>query len=410
MSTMYPYDLGSLVFNDPEEYVGIKERKELYQLADVPNGIFPNQISYIRIPRSEISDFRNSLLEFNATCAATGGTYARFMQPIAGLINRLRVMANSTLLDDCLEFGRIYAQKLMSVDNTDWTTSLTITDGVGSTAVRNANATNGNIPYQVDLSFISDILGHVIPIGWLGANQIVIEVYWANANYVIETDGTNPTYVVNNLQFHYANLNVTDSYKQLLNQKFAEGGIQFAFRSYENFITQIQAGSSGTISITLPFKKRRAVAVFATSTPTASLTNTAINDKFITFSNYSIYNSSRYYVNSIYIPQDKIQNTYEQFIQTCDAFDLPLKNSSYIAANWLSGQAFIMGQTLSQSPRYLTEDSKVIQGIDISSGNSNMVAQITFNSAVPALETAFYFLENFKVCTIDGNGVLSVSE
>lgn len=409
MSLLIPDDL-AMLFREPEMYGAIKERIELYQLADQPNNITAGQISYIRLPRAELSDLRNSILEFNATCSATGGTYCRFMQPIAGTINRVRVLANSTLLDDELEFGRLYTMKLMSLDFNQWTSCLPITEGVGSTAARNANATNTSIVYQIDLSYACDILGHVVPIGWLGSNQLTIEIYWEQANRCIETDGTNPTYIVNNLQYHYANLNVTENYKEMLNSKFASGGVQFAFRSYENYIGQITGGTNGTVSIALPFKKKKAVTIINGAIPSASVTNTAVNDKYITFSNYNIYGSSRYQINGVYVPADKIQNVYEQFLQTCDAFDLPSKNSSYIANNWLSGQTFIMGQTISQSPRYVTEDNKVIQGIDISSGNSNVVSQITFSGAVPATQTIYYFLEYYAVCSINSQGVISVSE
>jgi hypothetical protein len=409
MSFIIPDDLADL-FSNPQAYGGITSRVELYQLADQPNNIAPQQISYIRIPRAELSDFRNSTLEFSATCSATGGTYCRFMQPIAGIINRVRVLANSTLLDDELEFGRAYAMKLMSQDNTEWTGgSLSITDGVASQAIRNGYGPNGSIVYQINLAYISDILGHVLPIGWLGSNQINLEIYWANPVYVIETDGTVPTFVINNLQYHYANLNVTDNYKRMLNEKF-KTGVSFAFRSYDNYIASLGTASAGTVSITLPFKKRKAIAMLLGAVPTGTLTTTTTNDKFITFSNYSVFNSSRYYINSIYIPSDRIQSVYEQFLQTCDALDIPYKNNSYIANNWLSGNAFICGQTLCQSPRNVTEDNKVIQGLDVSTGNSNIVSQITFSAPTAVAETLFYFMEYYAICSIDSQGIISVSE
>jgi hypothetical protein len=409
-SLIIPDDL-AMLFSDPLAYGGVKERIEVYTFADQPNQITPGQISYIRLPKSELSDLRGSTLEFNATCSATSSTYCRFMQPIAGLINRLRVLANSVLLDDELEYGRIYTLKLMSEDNTEWTGgSLSITDGIASTTVRNGYGTNTNIMYQVNLGYISDILNHVLPIGWLGNNQINIEVYWAQPSYVIETDGTAPTYLINNLMYHYSNINVTDNYKKALNERFATGGIQFSFRSYVNYISSFNAATNGTVYTTLPFKKRKALAIIYYATPTANLTSTTTFDKFITFSNYTNYNSSRLKINNTYVPSDRVLNSYELFLQTCDSLDLPQKNNSYIANNWLSGQAFILGQTIAPSPRNVTEDNKIIQGIDISQGNSNTIAEITFSTALSSLETVYYWCEYYAICSIDSNGILSVSD
>lgn len=403
-----PDDL-AMLFSEPHAYGAIADRSEVYVNADQPNNITPGTVSYIRLPKAELSDLRGSTLEFQAAPSATGGTYVRFSQPIATVIDRVRVLANSTLLDDEIGFNRIYSMKLMTEDNTEWASSLQITDGVGSTATRNGWA--GASPnYQIQLGYIVDLLNRVLPIGYLGNNQITIEIYWSQALYCVECDGTNPTYVVNNLQYHYANINVTDNYKRMLNDKFKAGGVQFSYRAFDNYVGSYTAGTNSTVYTTLPFKHRKALAIMYVAIPTANLTTTSDNDKFITFSNYTAYNSSRLKINNKYIPSDRVLNSWEQFLQTMDAFDVPYKNNSYIANNWLTGQAFIIGQTIAQSPRNVSDDNKIIQGIDISQGNSNCIAEITFGTALSAQQTVFYFCEYYAICSIDSNGVISVTD
>jgi hypothetical protein len=409
MSLVIPQDLAKL-FDPVMAYGSIQQRAETYQYADVPNNVNPAQISYIRLPRADVIDLRNSTLEFNATCSATGTyTYVRFAQPIVSLINRVRFMANSNLLDDLLEFGRMYTNKLIGEDNTEWASCLTITQGVGSQAVRNSNATNTTIMYQINIGYLMEIMNCMIPRGWMGANDLILEIYWAQAPYVIESDSNGTvTYVVNNLQFHYANITVTEKYKQMMNEKFAMGGIQWAYKSFDNYIGSFPAASAGTIQTQLPFKKRKATSIIWYAIPTASLTSLSTNDKFITFSNYSIYNSSRFKVNSIYIPNDRILNSYEAFLQTCDALGLEQNNNSYLANNWLSGACFLLGQTVAQSPKVETLNDSIIDGLDISEGNSNVVSEFTVNSAISSAQTTYFWLEYFSICIIDSNGNMSV--
>jgi len=366
------------IFSEPLKYGGVKERIEVYQMAE-NNTYTPAQIIRIRIPSCEIADMRNCVLEFNATCSQTGGVSIAFAQPIACLFDRVRLLSNSLLIDDILSYGRMYAAKLMSEDNTEWSSSLTITDGVGIYSARAANAASTTIVYQVKLGYIMEVLDRCLPVGWMGNNQFTLELYCAGALNVLENDGTgtNPTYVITNPQLHYANINVTDEYKKMLNTKFAKDGISFSFRSFDNYISNLPASSAGTVYTTLPFKKQKAISILGLATVTANLTVPTALNKFISFANYSYYGSSRLKINATYIPSDRVLNSYEQYLQVCDCFDLPYKNNSYIANNWLSGNAFMLGQTIAPNPRNTSNDS-IIQGIDISQGNSNCISELTF--------------------------------
>jgi hypothetical protein len=411
MSVLIPDDLASL-FRTPDAYGAIQERIELYQQPETINNVAPGQISYIRIPKGDLSDFRDSVLEFNATCSATGGTYVRFGQPIAQIINRVRIMANSVLLDDELEFGRIYAWELMAMDNTEWGSALTITDGIGSAAYRNSLAASASVIYSIKLGKVADILNSVVPVGWLGNNQITIECYWqSNPSTVIETDGTAPTYLINNIQFHYANIVPTPTYKKLLNDKFSSGGMQFSFRAFDNYITTYNSSVLGNLYTVLPFKHRKAITIITAWQPTSTIQTTTTNDKYISYSGYTNYASSRFKVNGIFIPSDKIQNTFDLYLHTCDSLDITSYFNSYIANNWVStNTAFLLGQTIAQNPRSVTEDNRVVQGIDTASGNSNVIFELNLSTALPSMQTAYFYCEYYAICSINSNGNLAVAD
>lgn len=395
-------------FSDVKKYGGVRERIETYQLAEQQNNISPGSISRIRVPSgADLADFRDSTLEFNATCSSTGGTPS-FSQPIVSLINRLRVLQNSYLCDDQLEYGRRYADELMKLNNTIWTTSLPITLGVANLATRQANATSTTIVYQIPLGFIMDLLNRMFPLGWING-QLTIEIYWDQAINVIETSGTAPNYVVNNLQFHYANINCTNEYKQMVSDKLNNGGLNWSFKSYDNYIGQNQAGLTGTSYTTLPFKKTRALSNSFFCIPTANINNPAILDKFITYYNASIYNSARWKVNAQYYPSDRQQNFYESFLSMCEVYDIQYMNESYLAANWLAGTSFQLGQTFTSHPKHLSQD-EYIQGVNVAEGNSNIISEVIYSGTIPALQSVYYFLDYYAVAILNSSGNISIVE
>jgi hypothetical protein len=69
----------------------------------------------------------------------------------------------------------------------------------------------------------------------------------------------------------------------------------------------------------------------------------------------------------------------------------------------------MLGQTIAPNPRNISNDS-IIQGIDISQGNSNCISELTLSSATASNESIYWFCEYFVVCHIDSKGNVSIMD
>lgn len=372
----------------------VSKREETFVYPEAANSGYSPQNSIIRFSLSNgMLDLRKSSWEFYATASATGGTYVRFSKGITCTVNRLRVMCGTTVLEDIINFNLLYAAKLLSKDPAFLSTSATVLMGYGDAAARNTDNANPNRRYVVNLGFLSDLLNRVIPQNYMNS-QLRIELYMEQAGRCIETDGTNPTYTINNNQFHYSLLKTTSEFDNLI-----QFPILISYKSWENYVNQYAASTNNSQTI-IPIKKRQMTGIFSVSRNQTDTNNPASNDKFQTYQLYSQFGNSRYKINNTYFPLDKVEDTYDSYIQMVDFWRVKYNQPIQYGNSWPT--SFINAQNICQRTS-ADEADDYICGIDTSKDTSSVVSEITFNSGVPALQEVQYYAQYYNVITINGD-------
>lgn len=375
-------------FSMIEKLAGVNKRTESYIYPETGSNAYSPQNNIIRFRfNTGMLDFRDSMWEFNATCSATGGTYCRFSQGIGCLVQRLVLKIGSNTMIDTVNFNLLYSMFNLSQDPAYLTTTAAFLEGYTSQATRNADATNTARYYNLKLGNICELLNIVWPADFI-SEQVTVEIYLENPNRCLESDGTNPTYVVNFNQYHYGVFECTSEYYELLRGKIASEGVMIPYKAYENFVSTLPINSTN-IQTVLPFKRQCLLSVLYVARNNANVSNPAINDKFETFLNNAVFNSARIKINDQYYPNDKVQNIYEAYLQNLEVWDKELLEPVQYGNDWVD--YFIVSQSVTQNPRHL-EMNDVISGIDTSLATSTITAEIILNSpGAPVLEEVQYY-------------------
>ena len=375
-------------FSEVEKLAGVQKRIESYIYPETGNNAYGPTNNIIRFRfNAGMLDLRDSFWEFTATTSATGGTYCRFSQGMSCIINRLRILVGSNCMIDTSNANVLYQLFLLGQDPGYLSTTAAVLMGYTNAATRNADATNPNRYYNINLGYICELLNIVWPADFI-SDQVCVEIYLEQASRCIETDGTNPTYVVNTNQYHYGVFECTEEYLALVRDKIANGGIMIPYKAYDNFVGNITA-SATNIQTVLPYKRQCLLGVTYCARNNTNVSNPAINDRFQTFLNYSVFSSSRLKINDTYWPNDKVNNVYEAYIQNLELWCLEHQLPVQYGNDWTN--YFVVSQSVTQDPRHL-EHNDIISGIDTSQATSTIMAELILNSpGAPALEEIQYF-------------------
>lgn len=375
-------------FSEVEKLAGIQKRIESYIYPETGNNSYGPTNNIIRFRfNAGMLDLRDSFWEFTGTCAATGGTYCRFSQGMSCVINRLRVLVGSNCMIDISNANVLYQLFLLGQDPGFLNSTAAVLMGYTSQTVRNTDATNANRNYNINLGYICELLNIVWPSDFI-SDQICVEIYLEQANRCIETDGTNPTYVINTNQYHYGAFECTEEYLSLVRDKINSGGIMIPYKSYENYVGNVTAGATN-IQVVVPFKRQCLLGITYCARDNTVVSNPAISDKFQTFLNYTSFSSSRLKINDSYWPNDRVNNVYEAYIQNLELWCLEHVLPVQYGTNW--PQYFVISQSVAQDPRHL-DHNDIISGIDTSQSTSTVTAELVLNSpGASVLEEVQYF-------------------
>lgn len=397
-------------FSMVEKLAGVNKRTESYVYPETGSNAYGPSNNIIRFRfNNGMLDFRDSMWEFNATCSATGGTYVRFSQGIGCIVNRLVLKIGSNTMIDTCNANLLYSLFNLSQDPGYLSTTATILEGYGNAASRNADATNVNRFYNLKLGNICELLNIVWPADFI-ADQITLEIYLETASRCIETDGTAPTYQVNFNQYHYGVFECTSEYMELVRNKIASDGIMIPYKAYENYVSTLTANSTN-IQTVLPFKRQCLLSVLYAARNNANVSNPAINDKFETFLNYAQFSSARLKINDQYYPNDKVQNTYEAYLQNLEVWDCEYLLPIQYGADWTNN--FIVSQSVTQNPRHLNPNGAqdIISGIDTSLSTSTITAEIILQAGgAPVLEEVQYYGRFYGMMYIRPNRTITFQQ
>lgn len=340
---------------------------------------------------SDFADFREAYITFTAIidAAGAGSSYDRFSDPIGSIIRRLRTMVGSKSAEDIENYGVLrgicrLAKPSAIVNNLEEGSTANATRATQSIASRQ---------YQLKLEVQS--LEKVLPLH-KSSMPFRVELTLGSVDSVLESDGTNPTYLVSNAFIHYRTLTVPDSYDSLLDQKIASGGLVIPYRSWNNFVWSNLSGASAQIEI--PSKYTSCNRQFAVMRNLADVADLTVTDKFLNFNPNDI-DQLALKVGQRIFPNDKYDLAYDAFkYELLHAFT-DVTNNRYHGrfryGDILAAGTWQQNTILSFD---LRDDASVDEdlygnGIDTASSGSSMTLQITLGGAPASAQEVQVFTE-----------------
>lgn len=390
-------------FDSTKRLSGVERNIEVYDTAQQQT-VSAGQPAHIYISDSDLCDFRNCMLRFNFNGApGSGGTFDALPDGgVAGLIDRVRVLIGSALVTELINFNLLYQQYLLSCGTQAYSTTKNILTGCNDNlATRTSDFSNNTKVWTLPIGEVVRFLGCVVPTGWM-SNQIHIEIYFAPANFCIESDRTGTSYSIENIEFHYRKITVTDAYRSRLNSRISSGGLQIPFLNFSNYNRNMPAATTRQQN-NLPWKYSRFIGFYCVNRDQNALSLAATQGKFTNYLLYNQFDNSRLKVNNIYFPADSVNGTNENLIQIYEARDIDLQKDSQLASNY--PKYFTIDLAVTQFPQNLTDADEAIQGIDISTSASSLVHEIQLKSGgAPVNIQQDYFAVFFSVVSIDSSG------
>jgi hypothetical protein len=194
-----------------------------------------NGILRFRLPCDTPIDFRRSFILVDVTLTTTGGTYKRLSQGAWTIIDRLRHKSNDAIVEERTSYNRIYSMLWQTIQDPTVEQSIgTDLLGLGTQLQRNAwGATTKRYAIPFDLGFIRT---GVMPLNAFGNVWHEIEFYLATGASCMETDGTNPSFTISNIDWHVENIVSWDgSYEQGLKEIVLSSRFNVWFQSWTTF-------------------------------------------------------------------------------------------------------------------------------------------------------------------------------
>ena len=207
----------------------------------------PGNIIRIEFPADNYLNTLNSVLSFDITPSATSPTYLRLQRQGAHcVIKRLRILYGSLVLEDIQEYStlvRIFTEAGVQSDYYDSIGG--ILDGMyDTTATGNALVSSGTATTYC-LNLLSGLLTckKLVPLKWMAA-QLAIEVTLAAADEALITDGTSPSYSIQNVNFIAEMLEFDSTYDTAFYAGLVQGGVPLKFSSWHYHTTNINGNNT----------------------------------------------------------------------------------------------------------------------------------------------------------------------
>jgi len=388
------------------KYDGIVSRLNSYVPAQPESGYGPNQLITFQLPMESL-DLRNHSFQFTVTASAPGSTYACFNSDIRSVIRRITVAFGSKVVLDIQEQNLLF-NMLNYLNDPQWYDyNGKITNATGDQPSREALFTNPNYVYAVQLyNLKSELLAQVLPLQKLSL-QMYINIYLAPASECILTDSPNPTYTLNNCQFHYSSLVMSNSWESLWNSKIPDG-IAFNYTNFENtFDTSILPSGITRASKTLNFRYTSLNGIIFVMRPSANVSSLTAVDKLNRF-DFNSLNVCQVRIGSFTQPSDNTANLSDRLTMVYEQFGITSKAPIKLASNFGS-TSFVGCVNFSRHPYSSQTNNASINGINTSI-SSALILDLGFSTPLPAAYTleVFAMSECSVIFTPNGSVVWEV--
>lgn len=371
-----------------------------------------NKLIRIPMPNDALYDTRQGYLKFDLEIFTTGGTYKRLHNGSFTAFKRMRVMAGATEIEDINDWNEIYSI-LYEVGNPALVRNNVGTRlmGFGTQAQRNGwGATNTS--YGCTL-FSGIFNTELLPFAAINSG-IVLELYLADGVEVIETDGTNPYYVVSNVMFYIDRLDVDQSYYSNILSSVKAQGMQIGFRTWEKNVLALTTGARSDLTINQKSSSLNGLLnVFMNS---AEIADPTVNDKFLTWpvgpGGVPLTNTQSQ-INGKMFPDEPIDTVSTERLEPYMGYlkwDMKLKTNGLIPiAPSLSNAVYNTNRFL-QIDDYeaYPEEPDLVNPFTTLGNNATLIKKIQFSGAIPSGWQLNSWAESFRQVIIHSTGRTTV--
>lgn len=397
----------SLRFNPTKK--GLAARRVPFKLRSEQQTYATNNNKLIRfiLPNNAIYDTRNGYITFTVNLSVTGGTYSRIHQGIFSIMNRLRILAASTEVEDLRDYNRIYSM-LWEMKNPQLVTANIGTNvmGFGTQAQRNALSPQSDYAMPV----MSGILNNeLLPLDNLQSG-LVLEFYLEDPSVCVETDGTNPVITISNLVFHYERLELDNEYRSFIRSYINSNGLQIGFHTWERLINALTTGQSQNLMINHRSSSMNGILNVLVD---SSQTNvTTINDKFLNWPPLSM-TQTNVIINGSIFPDEPIDtvfaNRYEPYHAYCRWVQKTKLNGIIPISPSIDSASFAVDRFVQIDDfEAYPEVSDIVNPFTTLANNSTIIKKLVFSAVVPANYQLDSWVEYFRQIAITVNGSIRV--
>lgn len=368
------------------------------------NGYKPGNIIRFRFPSSFI-DFSRHYLQFTTTISATGGTYLRGRWNAATNFIRARILFGST--EVCLVDNLPLIDSIIQLTKSMGTIQSTnaVIRGTGDTSTRNGQANNGQI-YCVYLGDTLKLLSRALPLQFI-QTTLTIELTVNDSILAIETDGTNPQLTINNLQWHYDELQLDESLSSAIKSQIQKN-LCIPFINYH-----LEQNTSQTVGVLrlnsqLSFKYICLAGLIAVARNSANFAAN-VNDVYIKYEGYNSLVSNYVKINNMYIPADKNNSVISSATELISYLGCMPDHEHYIFYNW--PQYFVSAFTFMQDSNVLEDKdpSSYVQGVSASLAGFSLQYNVELSVNPHNLQYDF-FAASYSCLKINGDGSITFSQ
>lgn len=370
-----------------------------------------NKLIRIPLPNGSIYDTRNGYLTFNLALAKTGGTYIRVHSGIFSIFNRIRVLAGSTEIEDIRDYNRISCilfelfSPILSTGNVGVTSM-----GFGTQAQRNALGAASSTDYACPL--FSGVFGtELLPFDNI-PNQIWLELYLEDPTVCIETDGTLPIITLNNMVFHIERLELADDYRRFVSNSVRSNGLTLGWHSWERFSQTLPTGTNQNVTIST--KNSSLSVMFNIFLNSATINDTTVNDKFLTWQRQNL-STSQLFINGRVYPDEPIDcvtcsgwECYQTYLEWISKWNLsgiiPIAPSINTSAFF--SDRFFQLDDLEAFP----ELDDVINPFNTIGNSTNLIKKYMFSALTPANYQLDTWVNSFRKIHISPDGSVTVMQ
>jgi hypothetical protein len=265
-------------------------------------------------PNARICDFRRGSIAFTLSISnLTNATYARVANGVWSIFNRVRLLTGIEL-EDIREYNFVHNFFWEVMRDPDAGDTSGEVFGWGTQFERNSwGGTPKNYEMPILVGFFQT---GVIPLS-LFYEQLQLELYIEDPTRCIETDSTTtPVITISAPYFHYEVLELSATVETTIKTMARAKGVCYPFRTLTYYTNSI---TSTTNNLVIPHSSAAIDCFISLIRDYASLSNMTINDKFLNWGRYTVY-QHQLKINNQYYPYEPVNSldypaSYNQFLR-----------------------------------------------------------------------------------------------